>query len=255
MAALLVALAVMSVMAAVALPVWNQAAQREKEAELIFRGEQYARAIGLFQRKTGPGALPPNIDLLVDQRFLRKKYKDPITAQDFQVLLSGQPGGAAPGSAGAGAGTPGRGGAAPGGLQPGVASGAQQPQGRGGVQGTQPGVAAAGIMGVVSKSTAASIRQYQSRSHYNEWTFVNVAATQQPGAPGGGAPGLGGVPGGRGNPDPAGRGRGGIGQQPGTNPGANPFGPAGMSPFGPGGSNPFGPGGQQPQPPPARPRL
>ena len=55
MAALLVALAVMSLMLSMALPVWHHAAQREREAELIFRGEQYARAIMLYQRQT-PGA-------------------------------------------------------------------------------------------------------------------------------------------------------------------------------------------------------
>ena len=50
MAALLVVLAVMSLMLSMALPVWHHAAQREREAELIFRGEQYARAIILYQR-------------------------------------------------------------------------------------------------------------------------------------------------------------------------------------------------------------
>ena len=65
MAALLVGLFVMGVLATVAMPVWTQAARREKEAELVFRGEQYARAVGLFQRKMGPGTLPPNLDLLV----------------------------------------------------------------------------------------------------------------------------------------------------------------------------------------------
>ena len=66
MAALLVGLFVMGVLATVAMPVWTQAARREKEAELVFRGEQYARAVGLFQRRMGPGTLPPNLDLLVD---------------------------------------------------------------------------------------------------------------------------------------------------------------------------------------------
>ena len=50
MAALLVAMAIMAVMTSVAMPVWSRVAQREKEEELVFRGEQYARAIGLFQR-------------------------------------------------------------------------------------------------------------------------------------------------------------------------------------------------------------
>ena len=90
MAALLVSLAIASVMLTVAMPTWKQLSQREKEEELIFRGQQYARAIGLFQRRAGPGALPPNLDVLVQQRFLRKKYKDPITNDDFQPLLAGQ---------------------------------------------------------------------------------------------------------------------------------------------------------------------
>jgi len=51
MAALLVALAVMAILLSVAMPTWRQMVQREKEAELVFRGQQYARAIGLFQRK------------------------------------------------------------------------------------------------------------------------------------------------------------------------------------------------------------
>src|SRR5436190_18305082 len=83
MAVLLVALSVMAILMTAAMPVWKQVARREKEAELVFRGEQIARAIGLFQRKTGPGALPPNVAFLVEQHYLRKKYKDPITNDDF----------------------------------------------------------------------------------------------------------------------------------------------------------------------------
>ena len=86
MAALLVSIGVMMVLMSVAMPVWRHEVQREKEAELIFRGEQYARAINLYQRKIGPGNFPPSIDFLVQQRFLRKKYKDPITDGDFQII-------------------------------------------------------------------------------------------------------------------------------------------------------------------------
>ena len=38
MAALLVSIAVMGILMSVALPAWRQAARREKEAELVFRG-------------------------------------------------------------------------------------------------------------------------------------------------------------------------------------------------------------------------
>src|SRR5438477_8200613 len=82
MAVLLVTISVMAVMLTVAMPVWKQMAQREKEAELIFRGQQYARAIGLFEQKYA-NTPPPTLDVLVQVRFLRKKYKDPITNKDF----------------------------------------------------------------------------------------------------------------------------------------------------------------------------
>src|SRR3954452_25400652 len=89
MAALLVAMTIMAIMFTVVMPVWKQAAQREKEEELVFRGKQYVHAIGLFQRKFA-NAYPPNIDVLVAQRFLRKKYKDPITNDDFVPIPVGQ---------------------------------------------------------------------------------------------------------------------------------------------------------------------
>jgi type II secretory pathway pseudopilin PulG len=88
MAALLVAMSVMAIVLSTAMPVYQTVARREREAELIFRGEQYARAIGKFQQKYG-NALPPDVDVLIDQRFLRKKYKDPITGGDFQFLGPG----------------------------------------------------------------------------------------------------------------------------------------------------------------------
>ena len=96
MAALLVAMSVMAVLMSALLPVWSHMATREKEEELIFRGKQYARAIGLFQRKFANTA-PPTIDVLVEQRFLRKKYKDPITNDDFQPIYANQAAMQAPG--------------------------------------------------------------------------------------------------------------------------------------------------------------
>jgi len=231
MAVLLVAIGLMAVMMTVAMPVWKHMSQREKEAELVFRGQQYARAIELMQRKI-PGALPPNIDLLVTMKFLRKKYKDPITGQDFDTVTPAQA--IAPG--GTGAQQPGgRGGA--GAQQSGGRGGmgAQQPSGRGGTgaagagrsntpatQPTTPGAArpgavaagtqgGTGIIGVVSKSKDTSIRLYNGRSHYNEWIFQAVQRTQTPGGvPGAATPGQGGGPG---QPTPGGR--GGRGQPPG----------------------------------------
>src|SRR6185503_1606394 len=94
MAALLVGMAVMAIMLGVALPVWRTAVQREREAELVFRGEQYAHAIEIFQRKTG--GYPPSLDVLEKTRAIRKLYKDPITGGDFQPVFVGQMVGGAP---------------------------------------------------------------------------------------------------------------------------------------------------------------
>jgi len=210
MAALLVSLAIMSVLMAAVLPAWRHQAQREKEAELVFRGEQYVRAIRLWERKMGPGSRPPTFDIMVQQKFLRKKYKDPMTADgEFQPLFAGSNL------------------AAPGG-QPQGRGGIGQPPGRGGIQPSLPqqsGIATqmggGGILGVASKSKEASIRIYRGGAHYNEWQFIYASASNTPG--GRGAP----MPGGRGAPVPGGR-----GFEPGGR-GTGPFGPGGRRGIGP----------------------
>lgn len=58
--------------------------KRQKEAETIWRGQQYARAIGLYYRKFG--RFPTNVDDLVKEqngvRFLREPYKNPLNKED-----------------------------------------------------------------------------------------------------------------------------------------------------------------------------
>ena len=202
MAALLVGMSIAAVLMTAVMPVWKQATRREKEEELIFRGQQYARAIGLFQKRAGPGVLPPNLDVLITQKFLRKKYKDPITGQDFDILTPTQnaPGAGAPGAPGGADAQGGRGrGNAPAtqgrGNAPATQGGLispQAPTGRGGAPGTNTG----GVIGVASKSKEESLRVYNGRTHYNEWQFMFVQQTQAPGAggPGRGGPGRGGPP-------------------------------------------------------------
>lgn len=68
---------------AIAAPKIATSIRREKEIELVHRGEQYKRAIQLYYRKFG--AYPTSIDQLVQTnqiRFLRKRYTDPITGKD-----------------------------------------------------------------------------------------------------------------------------------------------------------------------------
>jgi hypothetical protein len=62
-----------------ALPSIYQEAQREREEELIFRGNQYAHAVMLFRQKFQ--RFPSTVDELIEtdgMRFLRKAYTDPM---------------------------------------------------------------------------------------------------------------------------------------------------------------------------------
>jgi type II secretory pathway pseudopilin PulG len=221
MAALLVSLAVMMVLMSVAMPVWKTQAQREKEAELIFRGEQIARGINLYMRKMGGASYPPSLDVLVQGRFLRKKYKDPMTENDTSLPMNQRgewdivnAAGGVPGQGGASPQQPGgrgRGGAPATGLsappspRPGIGSPAGSPGPSLGGQTT-----VGGMMGVRSKSKESSFKIYKGTgTHYNEWLFLFSTVSNRPGAPGRQAvPGL---PGQRGAPVPGmgpGRGRG-----------------------------------------------
>lgn len=76
----------------------SHAAQREKEAELLFRGEQYRDAIASYYKKEQryPKALA---DLLEDKRYpmpvrhLRRLYRDPITGDTDWGLVEAPGGG------------------------------------------------------------------------------------------------------------------------------------------------------------------
>jgi type II secretory pathway pseudopilin PulG len=213
MAVLLAGLAIMGIAWTVVVPVWKQYVQREKEAELIFRAGQYARAVALYQRKYA-NAFPPNVDVLLREKFLRKKYKDPITNGDFRYLSPlelqalptlnttarpGQPGSATAGPGGFGSGPgPAGGGSGPGGgtatrgsgFGPGGGSNTLGPNGP--TAGPSQGIAA-----VVSRSSAASIKVFKNRRQYNQWivTVQDIMPRSAVGAPQPGQPGQSGQPG------------------------------------------------------------
>ena len=238
MAGLLVAIGIMSLLMSVAMPAWRTLAKREKEAELLFRGQQYMRAIDLYQRQF-PGAYPADLEVLVEQRFLRRAYLDPMTGEPFRILTPGSAAAAAGEADAEGdeedgrprnrgsrraagnlfsaarsdviAGRAGR-------ISPGPFSGA--PDGEDEEMG--------GIVGVVSRSTEESLRDYNGATRYDQWLFVHQGQAVAPGAAGTPAPfpgGIGSGPGGMGGapgnldgslfPRPAGgsfRGRPGPGQ-------------------------------------------
>jgi type II secretory pathway pseudopilin PulG len=151
--ALFAALAIMGLALLLAIPSWNYLAHDDKEQELIFRGRQISAAIARFQRKNG-NALPTSFDQLVQGKYLRRAYKDPMTTGgQWRVLRPGEGAPRPPISAPGGRPTP--------------TPTPQPTPAFGGNSGTQTGPMA----GVASRSTESSIRLVNGNSTYNLWLF------------------------------------------------------------------------------------
>lgn len=204
--AIILMLALIVIAAAAAAPDIAMSIRREREAELINRGTQYMRAIQHYYKKFG--RYPTRIEDLENtnnMRFLRRRYKDPITGKDFRLLHFGEVNmSAITGASGAGAGI--LGGAAAAAMsgafghgqtanpsmfgQQAASTFGQQP---GGTMAGSPGTPVQGlsgsaststdtlatkvfgggpIIGVASTSHAASIREFNKKNHYNDWYFI-----------------------------------------------------------------------------------
>src|SRR5215471_17820256 len=87
---LLLSLALMIIVAAAVAPTISFDIKRDREEEMIHRGVQYSRAIRGYYKKFGryPVKLE-DLESANNLRFLRKRYKDPITGQDFKLLHFG----------------------------------------------------------------------------------------------------------------------------------------------------------------------
>ncbi|HEY2645877.1 MAG TPA: hypothetical protein VGI34_02830 [Candidatus Acidoferrales bacterium] len=178
--------------------------QREKEADMVWRGEQYERAITLYLKKFGK--YPTKIDDLTKEtngvRFLRHAYTDPMNKEDgsWRFIYVTVPGGQLVGSlksatllmpqaTGPGAGAtpftvgPQQMGTL--GQQPGIGGAGQQPSPTSttGLQDAQPqsltgAVLGGNIIGVGSKIKKPSIRVYLGSDNYQLWEFIASANGQ-----------------------------------------------------------------------------
>lgn len=93
---LLFAIAAMGLTLAGAGQVWHTTAKREKEAQLLFIGQQFRLALAAYrdQSPVGTPTAPASLDeLLADPRFpvprphLRKRWRDPMTNDTDWVLV------------------------------------------------------------------------------------------------------------------------------------------------------------------------
>jgi len=100
---ILLALLLMLVLAGlgslVAAEVWATTMQREREAQLLFVGDEYRRAITSYYQMTPTRVkvFPRSLnDLIEDDRFptrvqhLRRLYPDPITGGDWELVKLGE---------------------------------------------------------------------------------------------------------------------------------------------------------------------
>jgi type II secretory pathway pseudopilin PulG len=197
---------------------YHQQMKRDQEEELVHRGVEYERAIRKYYRKFG--SYPATVEMLEDSnhmRFLRKRYKDPITGKDFKVLhqvdvmmafgnaiggggiAGGQTLGQPVGSMNA---PPTPAATTDSNANPSDSSGTATATG---AQGQQTGssnsnstlpfasisgqpagsqtMGGGGIAGVASVSTDQSIRVYNKKDHYNDWLFAYNPAGDRGGLP------------------------------------------------------------------------
>ena len=157
--ALVVIVAVMSVLVAAALPYWSQVMQRDREAELIFRGLQYAEAIRVFQKRFN--RLPNTLDELIEvnPRSIRRLWKDPMTDDGEWDLVRA--------TANRGTGNAGQGRNVATGTAPG-----EDEDEDGNRRGSPGGAAAGPIFGVKSRAKDESLRQFMGGSSYDNWLFT-----------------------------------------------------------------------------------
>ena len=96
LAGLMTAIAIMMILSTVVFQAWEDALQREREAELIFRGEEIARGILRFRAAQGRG--PNTLKELMEpgpngEYYMRREYEDPMAEDGKWGLLYEAPGG------------------------------------------------------------------------------------------------------------------------------------------------------------------
>ena len=185
LAAAMLLIAIMSIMMALSLPVWERIKQRENEEELIFRGKEYMEAIARYHIKFH--SFPPDLETLQKMKFIRKLYKDPMSENgEWKVLhpdslveageagFINQPGSKKPGDEDENREK----------KQENVIPGlrnrdksAKEDRTERSQDGDEKSVGP--VVGVVSQSNKESLRIYNGQTTYDKWLFVYMPQQQQ----------------------------------------------------------------------------
>lgn len=91
----MIGVTVMAILLTAVVQQWSVIERREREEELIFRGNQYVKAIRLYQLEHG-GALPTSLEILVKPgprrvRYIRKLFRDPFAPDGKWGILLADP--------------------------------------------------------------------------------------------------------------------------------------------------------------------
>lgn len=118
---------------------WRTILQRDLEAELMFRGGQYVRAIESYRRQH-INQPPPSLRILEKEKHIRRLYPDPLSdTGDWNLVIKPMTGGkkllVVP------------------------------------LEAAGKFLASGTIVGVCSTSPEPSFREYRGRKRYNEWAF------------------------------------------------------------------------------------
>jgi type II secretory pathway pseudopilin PulG len=179
-----------------ALPSIYTQGQREKEEELIFRGNEYARAIAMYRRQFR--RFPVSVKDLVQTngiRFLRHEYTDPMTrkgkwrfihadasgtpidSRTFSRPKTPKPLGDSSSSSST---SP-----SPSDTSTGPGTGQEGESGeKSSFFGDSKEVRGAFIVGVASMSNKNSIRVYNNKTRYGDWEFLGIEMGASGGVPG-----------------------------------------------------------------------
>ncbi|MCI0566568.1 MAG: hypothetical protein L0Z52_00075 [Acidobacteria bacterium] len=201
--ALMIGLTVMAIFLTVVAQQWSTLERRENEKELVFRGNQYIKAIKKYQQEHG-GAYPTRLEALMELgprrlRYIRKLYRDPMAPDGKWGILLADPSGKGfinPNAPPAEEGVPGLEDLGKGfttSLEEKIRNSNFKNEGRrklfagkGGFSDwdnpdedseegkesvTAPGQPTGPIVGVVSLWDLASFKRYHEHENYTEWTF------------------------------------------------------------------------------------
>ncbi|HYL04449.1 MAG TPA: hypothetical protein VE075_00310 [Thermoanaerobaculia bacterium] len=146
---LIMAISVLNIMIAAALPKWSEMIKRDKEEELISRGWQYAEAIRVFQRRFQRYPIKLEELIKVKPRCIRKLWRDPMTESgEWTLIFQGQ----------------GQAINVPGGRPSLGLPGSNPTQ-------QQPTISVGPIVGVRSRSGQQSLLRFFGHERYDEWDF------------------------------------------------------------------------------------